>query len=65
MKEISMLEYLMDTFPIGTEVENFGFRARVAGYQYSRSLKMFTGELILSDSTCRWIADINKCKIVE
>lgn len=57
----SRLDQLVDTFPIGLVVENFGIRAKVVGYQYSASLAEYTGNLILSDTACKWVADPDKC----
>lgn len=58
---LAALDRLVDTYPLGIKVENFGLRATVIGYQYSASLAAYTGNLILSDSSCKWIADPDKC----
>jgi hypothetical protein len=57
----SRLDQLVEAYPIGLEVENFGLRAKVVGYHYSISLAEYTGNLILSDSACKWVADPDKC----
>lgn len=58
---LSRLDQLVEAFPIGCQVENFGFRAEVIGYQYSAGLAGYTGNLILSDSKSKWVADRDKC----
>lgn len=61
MPNFFLLDQLTDAYPIGLEVDNFGIRAKVVGYQYSTSLAEYTGNLILSDSSCKWVADPDKC----
>ena len=57
----STLDHLVETFPIGQEVENFGSKAVVKGYHASALTREYTGDLILWDGHCKWIADPAKC----
>lgn len=57
-----VLDRLVETFPIGQVVENFGLRAKVSGYHWSETLG-YTGSIILTDvhDGSRWVADPDKC----
>ena len=57
----SALDQLVEAFPLGSTVRNFGSIATVIGYHYSEPLSEYTGNLIVSDSTCKWVADPDKC----
>ncbi len=54
----STINHLVDVYPIGTVVENFGYKAVVIGYK--------ADSLILRGNLCQgsvgnWIADPAKC----